>query len=298
LALVSLMRFFDARDITIEGRIRAHLQDDQGTAFEEFVLIAMTKLLQNGRALKDIFEFYGRDPDWARCKAQVVSQRVPNDFRPFDNITHEPTIPSAGVAFCAKTPEDVKEWITGNHQAGWCVPGPRMGPDIMTWLQLDDGRHLLLVVQVKCYLSGNRYTIPAEVTADAIRSLVPARFFSSVTSANTDEQKEALKTVTEALEAINEPLEAFTKGQYNILRVIVAYPLEADLESSSEKVEAALRQDKHTLARLSRSALLAAVATNPRCTSVLNMLVQSLKRKRDQADLDRDAKKHKKPHIS
>jgi hypothetical protein len=59
-----------------------------------------------------------------------------------------------------------------------------------------------------------------------------------------------------------------------------------------------LRQDKHTLALLSRSALLAAVATNSRCTSVLNMLVQSLKRKRDQADLDRDAKKHKKPHIS
>ena len=179
LALVGIIRFFDSHDITIQGNILRRLQDNKGEAFEEFTLLAITNLLQGTRTLGDTFEFYGGNPTWAHCKGQVVAQAAPGEFRPFDIVTHAPTILSTGVAFCAKTPKDLKAWITGDHQAGWCVPGEDMGPDIMTWVQLEDGRRLLLIVQVKCHLSGNKSTVTAETSADAIQSLVPARFFAS-----------------------------------------------------------------------------------------------------------------------
>jgi hypothetical protein len=180
LALVSIMRFFDACDKTLEDNIERRLQDNKGTAFEEVILVAITKLLQNKRKLNDIFEFHGEDPAWASRTAQIVARTRSRDFHPFDLVTGQPVRPSTGVAFCAQNPEDVRQWVTGEREAGWCVPGELMGPDIMTWLQLDDGKLLLLAIQVKCYLSGNRDTVTAEVTKDAILSLVPARFFASV----------------------------------------------------------------------------------------------------------------------
>lgn len=177
LALVSIMRFFGSRNTTLEGNIRARLQDNKGKAFEEAVLLAITTLLQNKRPLKDVFRFHGVVPSWARRTAQLVAQGPRGSFRAFDIAAHQPMTPSDGVAFCAENPEDLKQWIMGQHEAGWCVPGERMGPGIMTWLELDGGKHLLLMVQVKCHLSGNQDTLSAKVTADAV---LPARFFDSV----------------------------------------------------------------------------------------------------------------------
>jgi len=103
---------------------------------------------------------------------------------------------------------------------------------------------------------------------------------STKTSADTFEQHKALQTVTEALEAINLRSEAFTQGQYNILRVIAAYPLEAHLGSSSKEVEAALGEDNHALATLSVTALVAALATTTAGASMMRMLKAELKRLR------------------
>jgi hypothetical protein len=180
LALVSIMRFFKDHNTTIEHIVRARFQDDKGKAFEEAVLLAITTQLQNSRILKDVFKFHGVVPSWARRTAQVVVRDRQGSFRPFDVAAHQPLVPSDGVAFCARDPEDLKQWIKGEHQAGWCVPGPLMGPDLMTWIKLDNGRYLLLMIQVKCHFTGNRDTLRAEVTADAVKSLVPARFFASV----------------------------------------------------------------------------------------------------------------------
>lgn len=111
---------------------------------------------------------------------------------------------------------------------------------------------------------------------------------STKTRANTEGQKKAREALNEALEAINQPLESFTEGRYNILRVIAAYPLEVGLESRSKYVKEALQRDKHTLALLQRSALVAAVATNPRATSILTMLMRELKEKRGETHLGGD----------
>jgi hypothetical protein len=111
---------------------------------------------------------------------------------------------------------------------------------------------------------------------------------SAKTKADTPKQKRALGAVTAALETINTGDQAFTKGRYNILRVIAAFPLAVGLASSSKKVEAALNEDDHTLARLSRSALVAVLATDVRTRSIVDTLVETLERNRDKASLDGD----------
>jgi hypothetical protein len=167
LGLIGAMHFFDQRKITLEGDIPARPQDDKGTMFQEAVLFAITKLLQNKQRLKNIFEFQWECPAWAYRSAQVVSHLHPGDFRPFGITASEPVTTFDGVVFCARDPEDVKRWITGGREAGWCVPGEDMGPDMMTWLRLDDGKLVLLVVQVKRHLSDDRDAFTAESIASS-----------------------------------------------------------------------------------------------------------------------------------
>jgi hypothetical protein len=40
---------------------------------------------------------------------------------------------------------------------GWCLLGDYMEPDLMAWLCLNDGRLLLILFQVKRYLTGNDF---------------------------------------------------------------------------------------------------------------------------------------------
>jgi hypothetical protein len=277
LGLIGAMHFFDHRKIILEGDIQASVQDDNGTMFQEAVLFAITKLLQNKRELKDSFEFQRRYPAWAHCSAQVVSQVHPGDFSSFDIAAGEPVTPLDGVAFCARDPEDVKQWITGRRNAGWCVPGEDMGPDMMTWLRLDNGQLLLLVVQVKRHLSGNRDTFTTESIA------------SSQTSEDISEQEEeASRMITAALEAINASPEPVIQGPYDILRVITAFPGEAGLKPASQSFEDVLGLDDFTLALLSRSALVSVLATCPHGTLVMKKLMETLKRTRGEAGLDED----------
>jgi hypothetical protein len=179
LALVALVRYFESRHLTLERHIRATMQDNKGLAFEESVLLAITKLLRGGRKLNQVFEFYKTTPDWSNHTAKVVTRMPSGDCVDFGIIGHDSVFPSTGLAFYARTPKAVKGWLEGGG-AGWCIPGNSMGPDLMAWLRLDDGRFLLLVIQAKCHLTGNINTLSAEVTADAIRSLMPSKFFTSL----------------------------------------------------------------------------------------------------------------------
>jgi hypothetical protein len=55
-----------------------------------------------------------------------------------------------------------------------------MGPDLTAWLKLEDGRMLLLLIQLKVREKGNKYTITSVVTVEAVKSLTPANFFVSL----------------------------------------------------------------------------------------------------------------------
>jgi len=177
LALISIVRHFESKCRTLEGHFRRPLQQNQGIAFEEAVLFAMTKLLQNQRPLSSMFDFYGESPSWAGQTAQIVAQKSSGDFEAF--TIDEPRNTRPTFAYSAKGPEEVQCWLESSEN-GWCIPGIQMGPNLMARLRLSDGTFLLLVIQAKCRTTGtNDYTKP-DVSAEAIRSLIPSRFFHSL----------------------------------------------------------------------------------------------------------------------
>jgi len=177
LALVSIVRYFEKQHLSLDRNIWRRLQDDKGTAFEELLLLAVTRLLRDGRCLKDIFQFHPTTPDWASETARIVTRNSSGDLEHFSIVDAQPLASSYGISFYAKNPEDVKLWLE-RGEAGWCLPGTRMGPDLMARLQLSNGRIVLLAIQAKCFFTGNKETLTAVVTAKAIRSLIPSKFFA------------------------------------------------------------------------------------------------------------------------
>ena len=179
LALLGVVCYFGKEGHTSSRIIWRAMQENKGKAFEDLLVVGITKLLRHKRVLNTCVEFHPPIPDWATCTAQIVARNSSGDFEPFDTIDDQPSVASHAVAFRAEEPGDVKRWLeTG--QAGWCIPATSMGPDLMTRLQLDNGKVLLLVVQAKCFFSGNQHTVTAQTTADAIRSLIPDKFFASL----------------------------------------------------------------------------------------------------------------------
>jgi hypothetical protein len=88
------------------------------------------------------------------------------------------------------------------------------------------------------------------------------------------------------LAAINKAEDCFTNGEYNILRVVAAYPLDAKLESRapSEEIRSALLEDSHPLATMKHATLLASLATFDRTPSILSCLNGNMKRPREEVD--------------
>ena len=177
LALVSILHYFNSISCTIGQNMRLHLQTNQGLWFEGAVLLMVTMLLDKPAKLSKIFKFHGEIPEWADCSAQIVTPQPNAGPLPF-SIAH-PFDPSSIVAYSAKDPEDVMHWLK-NGQEGWCIPGNKMGPDLIAHLKLDDRSKLVLLIQVKCHTAGNNETVSAKVTAKAIKSLVPSKFFASL----------------------------------------------------------------------------------------------------------------------
>ena len=125
LALVSITRYLESHEYSIDDHVRdvwRRALDDsgKGLGFENAVILAITRLLRDGKTtLQDVFRFYGEIPSWAHSTAQIVAQISAGDFQPFNNITDRPVLPSSSVAFFAKDLQAVHE-----------CPAPRSGPTI------------------------------------------------------------------------------------------------------------------------------------------------------------------------
>lgn len=125
----------------------------------------------------NILEFQNPVPGWANYKAQIVA-RSSNEFVDFDIITEQTDSPGTGIAINAQGVDKVKSWLE-RGEAGWCLPGDLMGPDLMAQVRLENGDIILLVIQAKCHMFGNIETTTGEVTADAILLLIPSTWFQS-----------------------------------------------------------------------------------------------------------------------
>ena len=174
LALLGITRFFETNYRDLGSSISRRFDDNKGTAFEEIVLLVMTSLLQNQRNLSDIVMFHNDPPPWAHRTAQIVARNASGVFEPFS--LERPMDLASRYAFSADGPKDVKQWLE-NGVSGWCLPGRYMGPDLLARLKFSNGESLLLLIQAKCHSSSNIDTIRADVTAAAIRSLIPDNFF-------------------------------------------------------------------------------------------------------------------------
>lgn len=88
------------------------------------------------------------------------------------------------------------------------------------------------------------------------------------------------------LAAINKPEDCFTGAKFNILRVVAAYPLNANLNSRSNAVQAMLKADEHPIATLKHAPLLASLATSDSTPTILSSLRNNMKRSREAGGQD------------
>jgi hypothetical protein len=179
LAVFDIMQYFASRGRNALVNIHRTLQTNQGEAFEAAVLLVMTRLLQSRKPLTEIVTFKqpASVPEWAHLPAQIV-RRSSDGLEDFD-WDYGSDVPTANLARFAKNVEDVKAWLESGTTA-WCLPGDLMGPDLMTRVRLSDERVVLLVIQVKCYTSDHKTTVPASVAAHAIRSLSSKTWYYSL----------------------------------------------------------------------------------------------------------------------
>src|SRR5258708_27452237 len=75
-------------------------------------------------------------------------------------------------------------------------------------------------------------------------------------------QQQTQHEIDTMLAAINKN-KRFTAGEYNILRLVVAFPLAIDFNSKSLEVQEKLMEDEHALAQLGGTTLTAEFATPP-----------------------------------
>ncbi|PVF99445.1 hypothetical protein CPB86DRAFT_814023 [Serendipita vermifera] len=244
------------------------LQDNKGTPFEEAVLWVMTRLLHSQYKLTDILEFKGPAPDWASCTVQIIA-RSSNQFVDFDIITQQLDWLGNSIAIRAITVDQVTSWLkTG--EAGWCLPGPLMGPDLMAQVQLDNGKIILLVIQAKCHMAGNAQTTTAQVSTSTIESLISETWYHSTVKGKGCTWQKAQCKINSMLNAIDTENQSPTSvGQHPILHIVASFPLVVDLNSRAQSVQAALDKDSHPLALLSTSTLTSGLVTIPEGLSIV-----------------------------
>ncbi len=177
LALTGILHHLETIPYTIERRIREDFQVNRWLWFEEAVLLTVTRLLEKPAKLSNIFEFHGEAPEWAHRSARIVTRLPHADPSPFS--ISAPFDPTSIVACSAKDPEAVAHWLR-EGQGAWCIPAVGMGPDLIAHLELEGGKQLVLFIQAKCHSSGNIETTTADVTAKAVESLIPGKFYSGL----------------------------------------------------------------------------------------------------------------------
>ncbi|KAG8817621.1 hypothetical protein FRC19_011261 [Serendipita sp. 401] len=276
LALVSILRHFQLKDITLVGNMRRSLQVNPGGTFEEITLYAITRQLRNWRPLNEVFSFLDGTSGLASKQGRLVARTPNGEFRPFDLVSGQPIIPSCGVAATASTAKEVKGWID-NGTEGWCLPGIFMGPDLLTWIELEDGKRILLAIQAKYYPSASK-NLSAAVTASALHTINPNFYYAEIIRRHKTEEgvSKAQAMINDMLEKLEEKPKSITGGDYNILGVISALP-PGNFQSAAAARELALNQ--HEVAEIYRSVYQAAFAGSWEGTMMIEELLRAIDQK-------------------
>ncbi|KAG8813540.1 hypothetical protein FRC17_001503, partial [Serendipita sp. 399] len=215
MALVGIFQYFHKKTHKVTKYLRMQAQFSRGKAFEYIVLLAMTSILRDFCPLRNVFDFLDEHCDLANVEGRIVARESTGEFVSMHT-------PSAEVATRVYNVAAVTKWIRHGTSA-WCLPDSYMGPDLLTWIELSDGRHILVAIQAKSYSSGNQTTVPADVTAATIDAVNPKFFYAGLQTRKKNPHKEAKLQgdIHRMLNAIVLPQE-LTMGDYNLLGVIAA----------------------------------------------------------------------------
>jgi len=181
LVLVSCVRWFQGqKEHTLGNSMRLAASDSRGAAFEELMILYITKTFRQPTRLDAAFDFHGTMPSWASQSAQLVCRVDENEFQPADLDTQRPVIPGTGMSYYASNGAEVIKWLRDSN-AGWCLPGNLLGPDLLVRLQLSSGERILLVAQHESCSSGNTDSdsLDAETATSAVTSLTYDHWFKN-----------------------------------------------------------------------------------------------------------------------
>ncbi|KAG8818209.1 hypothetical protein FRC17_010903 [Serendipita sp. 399] len=280
LALISIVRHFETHGYTLAGSIRRTLQYNKAVAFENIVLYGVTQFFQSWETLGSMFSFYDENCPLAGRKGRIVSRTRTGEFVGFNVVTDQPVTPSSGIATKASNIAEVTAWIE-NGTTGWCIPDMYMGPDLLAWIELEDGRPVLLAIQAKCYTSTGRH-LTGDVTNKAIQSLDPGHYYADLVRRQTTPEDELTTRgdISRMLAAINLKSDTALKGGYNVLGVLAAFPLAGNLET--QEVARKMAKDSFELAEMTKSGLRNAhLGSNEGCL-MMEELLGALEWKREQ----------------
>jgi hypothetical protein len=254
--------------------------DSRGSAFEELMVLYITKQFRHPAPIEEIFEFHGTRPAWASHAARLVRRIGKNDFEPVDLDTQRPVTPCTGVAYYASNVAGVIQWLT-ESTVGWCLPGDLFGPDLLAWMSLSSGEVVLLMVQDKSYLSSNKDSVAAKTTTAAVRSLTPGHWFKKAVRSSPFTSCLMLIHMQLQSPAERHRLNAII-NKYKLLLVVASYPLRVNMDAKSDNLAAALADIGDTpLATLHPDPFLASLKSDNEHDDLLVGMESALKRKRD-----------------
>jgi hypothetical protein len=169
LATHTTVRLFD--------HVLNRLADDAGigTKFEEFLAVYLAHAFGPDVRLSDIFDFGENVPSWALSEGvEFLALSSDGDHH---TVGH-PMGPSSALSCDPKNAKATVDWFRKPYTA-MCFPDKLLGPDLVFFIRLSDGRGLCVIVQAK-FRSQSRLSEGEH--DDAVSTLITSQFYTKVSS--------------------------------------------------------------------------------------------------------------------
>jgi hypothetical protein len=120
----------------------------QGTSLDRLIAFYLVNALDTPASLEKFFRFLPHR--WQNLQGQLAA------LHEGQNVVRAGKTNAVHTALVQSTPKpsDTVSWFTGQEGIPVLRPDNNMKPDILTLIQLTDGSHLWVAIQVKLYCSG------------------------------------------------------------------------------------------------------------------------------------------------
>jgi hypothetical protein len=180
LAFLSIMRWLQTEGhLKIEANLRRGLGDEpsRGSAFEEVGILYLLRALCDRVPFTSVFDFRCT-PSWADEMPHIVTHLdgvVDVDVGVYVDVD---VLGEGSVVRFADNIDDIIDWIYEDTASAILIPSDQFGPDVMARCHSSPSNEtVLLMGQFKPYTVGNKASLAAETTANALTSLHPDHWF-------------------------------------------------------------------------------------------------------------------------